>query len=81
MNNEELLQISLESAVNAGNLLAEHSNDFLKISKKESLRDIVTEVDKLSEETIMEVIKKYDPNSTIVTEESGTLSGTNTHPR
>ena len=77
MNREQVLKVAMYAAVEAGNLLLEHSNDFLKASPKESLRDIVTEVDKCAEEKIIEILKDYNPYSTILTEESGTISGKN----
>lgn len=77
MNREQVLEVAMSAAVAAGNLLLEHSNDFLKASPKESLRDIVTEVDKYAEKKIIEILKDYNSNSTILTEESGRISGKN----
>lgn len=77
MNREEVLEIALPAAVAAGNLLLEHSNDFMKVSSKESLRDIVTEVDRYAEKKIIEILKDYNPSSAILTEESGRILGKN----
>lgn len=71
MNKEqEMLKVAMSAAVAAGNFLLEHSNDFVKASPKESLRDIVTEVDKYAEEKIIEILKDYNSNIPILTEES-----------
>ena len=71
MVREEILEIALKAAVSAGNLLELHYNDLLNISTKESFRDIVTEVDKMAENKIIEILRGFDSNISILTEESG----------
>src|SRR5688500_3505124 len=44
-----------------------------KISNKEGINDLVTEVDHASEKAIIEVIKKHHPDHSILTEESGEI--------
>src|SRR6186997_939906 len=44
-----------------------------KISNKEGINDLVTEVDHASEKAIIEVIKKQYPGHNILTEESGAI--------
>jgi myo-inositol-1(or 4)-monophosphatase len=75
MNNSETLKVALKAAVEAGNTLIEHNKDNLKVSKKESLRDIVTEIDKIAEREIINVLKDFNSEITILTEESGISKG------
>ena len=75
MSNAEYLETALKAAVSAGNLIEERHKDILNVSKKESLRDIVTHVDKLAENQIIDILKDYDKNIPILTEESGFVQG------
>ena len=71
-----MLNIAIRAARKAGNIIAknyEHRDDIVTMEK--SKNDYVTNVDKASEEAIIEVIKKSYPNHTIITEESGALEG------
>ena len=77
MNNSETLKVALKAAVEAGNTLIEHNKDNLKVSKKESLRDIVTEIDKITERKIINILKDFNSEITILTEESGISKGKN----
>jgi len=72
MNKEQVLEVAISASVAAGKFLLRHSNDFVKESHKESLRDIVTEVDKYAEKKIIEVLKDNSNNS-ILAEESGKI--------
>ena len=75
MNNKEFLEIAIKAVVSAGNLIEERHKDILNVSRKESLRDIVTHVDKLAENKIIEILKNFDENIPILTEESGFVQG------
>ena len=75
MSKAEYLQTALKAAVSAGNLIEERHKDILNVSRKESLRDIVTHVDKLAENQIIDILKDYDKNIPILTEESGLIQG------
>jgi len=75
MSNAEFLETALKAAVSAGNLIEERHKDILNVSRKESLRDIVTHVDKLAENQIIDILKDYDKNIPILTEESGFVQG------
>jgi len=77
MNREQALEAAMSAGVAAGNLLLEYSDDFLRTSTKESLRDIVTDVDKHAERIIIEILKSNDSNTSILTEESGRISASN----
>ncbi|MDD1690307.1 MAG: hypothetical protein LUQ66_06560 [Methanoregula sp.] len=66
----------MKAAVSAGSLLLEYSGDRVKTSPKESLRDIVTEVDMYAEKKVISILRKADPGCQILTEETGRLTGT-----
>ena len=71
-----MLNIAIRAARKAGNIIAknyERRDDIVTMEK--SKNDYVTNVDKASEEAIIEVIKKSYPDHTIITEESGALEG------
>jgi myo-inositol-1(or 4)-monophosphatase len=67
------LEIAINSAVSAGDLLINHYGKIHKTSNKESLRDIVSEIDTLSESKIISSLQEHDPNCTILTEEIGLI--------
>ena len=46
--NDKFLEIAITAAVGGGNILLQNYGKIIKSSKKESLRDIVTEIDLLS---------------------------------
>ena len=81
MNNSDILKIALKAAISAGNTLTDHNRDNLKISQKESLRDIVTEIDKISENKIINILKNYNSEIPILTEETGIIEGKNENVR
>ena len=62
MSKVEYLETALKAAVSAGILIEERHKDILNVSRKESLRDIVTHVDKLAENQIIDILKDYDKN-------------------
>lgn len=78
MNNTELLEAAIKAAVPAGNLLIQHYNDVLKVSVKESMRDVVTALDHLAETKIIESLTEFNPNLSIVSEEQGQVRGSST---
>lgn len=71
MNREPKLEVAIKAAVSAGNLLLEHYNDIFNVTVKESLRDVVTEVDRMAEDRIIEILQEYDSEFSITTEEHG----------
>ena len=75
MSKAEYLETALKAAVSAGNLIEERHKDILNVSRKESLRDIVTHVDKLAENQIIDILKDYNKDIPILTEESGLVQG------
>ncbi|UAY78631.1 inositol-1-monophosphatase [Pasteurella canis] len=71
-----MLNIAIRAARKAGNVIAksyERRDDIQTTLKNKN--DYVTNIDKASEQAIIEVIKKSYPDHTIITEESGALEG------
>jgi myo-inositol-1(or 4)-monophosphatase len=69
MGTEEFKKIATQAALKSGEILNEHRGKVKKIGYKDEV-NLVTEVDKISEETILRLIKKNFPNHAILTEES-----------
>jgi len=67
---DNILKIAISAAVEGGTILLEHASDFKKASQKESLRDIVTEIDRYSEKKIIDILKTCDPNIPVLSEET-----------
>ena len=65
-----MLNFAIQTARDAGHLLAERFGRSLRISNKSEL-DLVTESDLASERLIIDRIKTYYPRHTILAEESG----------
>src|SRR5687767_10662424 len=71
MINHPLLEQAIKASVAAGKILLENYNENLKALSKESHRDIATDVDRLAENEIITILKEFDENITIITEEQG----------
>lgn len=69
MLKETLLKATRESA----QLMKAHFNGVYKVSSKATINDLVTEIDKLSEETIFRIIRAEYPGHDILSEEAGAL--------
>ncbi|MGC7560292.1 inositol-1-monophosphatase [Pasteurella sp. PK-2025] len=71
-----MLNIAIRAARKAGNVIAKgyERRDDIQTTLK-SQNDYVTNIDKASEEAIIEVIRKSYPDHTIITEERGALEG------
>ncbi|MEI8280550.1 MAG: inositol monophosphatase family protein, partial [Bacteroidota bacterium] len=69
----EIKHVLLEATREAGNIIQRYFNGAFRIDNKEGINNLVTEVDLLSEKKIIEVIKNYFPDHTIVSEEVGLL--------
>lgn len=77
INRHKVLEISLNAAVKAGRIIKEHTNDIITRVTKESLRDVTTELDKYVETEIIKILKEFDPEISIITEETGQIEGKN----
>ncbi len=69
----ELKEVLLFAAKEAGKIIKHYFNGTFKIDNKTSINDLVTEVDKFSENKIIEIIRQYFPEHTIISEEVGEL--------
>lgn len=71
-----MLNIAIRAARKAGNIIVKGYERLNEIhTTVKSANDYVTNIDKASEEAIIEVIRKSYPEHTIITEESGALVG------
>lgn len=67
------MEVAIKAAVSAGTILMRYYDEKVEVSSKESSRDIVTEVDKLAENNIIEILKQHDDSISIITEEQGRI--------
>lgn len=70
---DELKEVLLRATQEAGKIILQYFNGIFKIDHKDSINNLVTEVDKLSEDCIIKVIKGTYPTHTIISEEVGEL--------
>lgn len=69
MTKEHFKEIAVEAALKGGEILNQHRGRVKHIGYKDEV-NLVTEVDKLSEESILRIIKRNFPDYAILTEES-----------
>jgi myo-inositol-1(or 4)-monophosphatase len=65
------LEVAIKAAVSSGDLLLNHYGAVKEVSGKESLRDVVSDVDKLSEIKALSIIEENYPGCVILSEENG----------
>lgn len=65
--------ILLKAITESGKILEEYFQKDFKIESKDTISNLVTEVDKKSEAIIMEIIQSEYPGHFIMTEESGEI--------
>lgn len=70
---EELREVMLTATREAGRIILQYFNGVFKVAHKDSVNNLVTEVDKLSEDRIIDVIRATYPTHTIISEEVGEL--------
>lgn len=70
---EELREVMLTATHEAGRIILQYFNGVFKVAHKDSVNNLVTEVDKLSEDRIIDVIRATYPTHTIISEEVGEL--------
>jgi len=68
-----LQEILLKATREAAGIMQKHFNGSFKVSSKKTINDLVTEVDKLSEEAIFRIIREQYPDHYILSEEAGEL--------
>lgn len=70
---DDLKEVLLRATREAGAIILRYFNGAFRIDHKEGINNLVTEVDKLSEDKIIEVIQASYPRHTIISEEVGEL--------
>jgi myo-inositol-1(or 4)-monophosphatase len=71
-----MLQVAIEAATNAGKFLKQNIGKFKSVQQKDGQdRNLVTEIDKKSEELIIKIISSHYPSHDILAEESGNDKG------
>lgn len=71
--NEQLRDVLMEAVRAGGAMIEQYFNGAFKIDNKTTINDLVTEVDKHAETAIINVIKNYYPEHSIISEEAGKL--------
>lgn len=66
--------VLIEAAYEAGGIIREYFQGTFKVENKGTVNNLVTEVDKLSEDKIIAIIKEYFPEHNILSEEIGALT-------
>jgi myo-inositol-1(or 4)-monophosphatase len=69
MGIKQFKKIAVEAALTGGEILSKHRGKVKNIGYKDEV-NLVTEVDRISEEAILQIIKKSFPDHAILTEES-----------
>lgn len=68
-----LKEVLFEATRESGKIIHSHFQGTFKVENKEGINNLVTEVDKMSETRIIEIIKKHFPAHSIISEEIGEL--------
>ena len=79
MTDAKVKETALLAAKEAGRILRRGVGNVHEISYKRDIIDLVTEVDRLSEERIIRIIRKAHPDHEILAEEGGRSKGTSAH--
>ncbi len=69
----ELKEVLLKAARAAGDIIKEYFDGNFKIENKDTINNLVTEVDKLAEDKVISIIKETFPTHNILSEEIGAL--------
>jgi myo-inositol-1(or 4)-monophosphatase len=75
---EKYLDIATEAVLAAGAIALEKAGKVQNIEEKGRAGDLVTEVDRLAEREILQILCRHFPDHAILAEESGKLRGTDT---
>jgi len=70
---DELRELLLNATKEAGKIILQHFDGTFKIDHKEGINNLVTEVDRLSEDKIIELIRAAFPAHSIISEEAGEM--------
>ena len=75
MSIDKSLEVAIKAAMAAGNILKENYKENISSNVKESNRDVVTEIDKVAEANVLEILKTFDSSISIISEEHGDTKG------
>lgn len=67
----DIKAVLIEATQEAGKIIQSYFQGTFTVDNKEGINNLVTEVDKLSEKKVVEVIRKYFPGHSIISEEMG----------
>ena len=70
---DELKKVLLDATKEAGKIILQYFDGTFKIDHKEGVNNLVTEVDKLAEDKIINVIRATFPSHSIISEEAGEM--------
>ena len=70
---DELREVLLNATREAGKIILQYFDGTFKIDHKEGVNNLVTEVDKLAEDKIINVIRATFPSHSIISEEAGEM--------
>ena len=71
---DDMKEVLIKATEEAGKIILHYFNGTFKIGNKEGINNLVTEVDNLSEDKIIEVIRANFPEHSIISEEVGELT-------
>jgi myo-inositol-1(or 4)-monophosphatase len=71
---EQLKEVLLDATKEGGKIIQQYFNGAFSVSHKEGINNLVTEVDKLAEQKIIDIIRKAFPAHSILSEEVGELA-------
>ena len=67
---QDFKEVLLEATMEAGEIIKNHFNRPFSIESKDGINNLVTEVDKLSEKKIVEIIQQHFPSHSIISAKS-----------
>src|ERR1700749_3868534 len=70
---DELKEVLLDATKEAGKIILQYFDGTFKIDHKEGINNLVTEVDKLSEDKVIQTIRAHFPTHSIISEEIGEM--------
>lgn len=70
---QKMKETLIKATREAGKIILQHFNGDFKVDHKEGVNNLVTEIDKLAEKHIIDIIQKTFPKHSIISEEIGEL--------
>lgn len=69
----DVKEVLIDAARQAGAIIKDYFHGSFKVDNKDTINNLVTEVDKLAEARIIKIIKEHFPGHSIISEEAGKL--------